>query len=164
MAFGPKDFWPWMYQEVSPRWRWCWVLTIVHFYVFDLTGFIVHFGIPAPLAGSPNYILFPFTLCSLALIEIDKGAGFVKSISWVGDITYSSYLLHFPLQIVFGLAVGYGVLNPVFYLSPLYLAVFFAILIPLSYITFVGFERPAQKMIRNAYRRRTGARKVSQGQ
>jgi peptidoglycan/LPS O-acetylase OafA/YrhL len=131
-----------------------WLLTVANFYVFNLSDFIRNFGLIGKIfiIGFPNYILLPFTVCSLALIEINRGQ-FLKSISWIGDITYSSYLLHFPLQLLFALAVSYGALNSNFYLNPLYLLVFFSILIPLSYITFIGFERPIQKMIRNRHER-----------
>lgn len=129
-----------------------WVLTIANFYVFDLCNFILEFGVIGKilLIGFPNYILFSFTVFSLALIEIDK-EGFSKSISWLGDITYSTYLLHFPLQLAFALAVSYGVLDSVFYLSPTYFVGFFSILIPFSYITFIWFERPMQNIIRNKW-------------
>lgn len=132
-----------------------WIITIVNFYAYNLSGYILHFGVIGKilLYGFPLYILFPFTLSALVLVEIDKGK-FLKSISWIGDITYSSYLLHFPIQLVFGLAVSYGVLNSTFYLNPIYLLVFFSILIPLSYVTFIGFERPMQNIIRNKYRYR----------
>jgi len=129
-----------------------WFLTIINFYAFNLSEFILKFGIIGKffLTGFPYAILFPFTVCGLALIGIDK-RNFCKSISWVGDITYSSYLLHFPLQLIFALAFSYGILYSDFYLNPIYLVIFFLILIPLSYITFIGFERPIQNMIRNHY-------------
>ncbi len=133
-----------------------WILTIVNFYVFDLRYCVAVFRIFDKLlmVVFPG-ILFAFTVCSLALIEIDGWVGFLKSTSWIGNITYSSYLLHFPIQLVFGLAVSYGVLNSAFYLSPVYFVVFFSILIPLSYITFIGFERPMQNIIRNKFKHRT---------
>ena len=104
------------------------------------------------LIGFPVYILFPLTICSLVLIEINKG-DFLKPISWIGNITYSSYLLHFPLQLVFVLGVSFGILNFDFYFNSSYLLVFFVLLISLSYITFIGFERPVQNFIRNKYKR-----------
>lgn len=129
-----------------------WSCVIINHYFFDLTNIILEFGIAGKifLIGFPNYILFPLTVCSLALLEIHNGQ-FLKPISWVGDITYSSYLLHFPLQLLFGIAVSYGILKFSFYMNPLYLLLYFMILIPLSYIVFLKFERPIQKMIRSQF-------------
>ncbi|MEM9150345.1 MAG: hypothetical protein AAGB19_07815, partial [Cyanobacteria bacterium P01_F01_bin.3] len=96
--------------------------------------------------------LFPSLIASLTLAEIDsspKIKQWLSEISWIGDITYSSYLLHFPLQMLCALAVSYGVLNADFYLSAIALIAFFTVLVPLSYATFIRFERPAQKLIRN---------------
>ncbi|KHD08030.1 hypothetical protein PN36_08110 [Candidatus Thiomargarita nelsonii] len=127
-----------------------WFCVMIDFYVFKLSNSILEAGMLGKifLSGFPPYLLFPFTVCSLALIEIDRGS-FLKQISWIGDITYSSYLLHFPLQLLFGLAVSFGILNFNFYLSSMYLTIYFMVLIPLSYITYIKFERPMQRIIRN---------------
>ena len=131
-----------------------WVLLIVNFYVFD---FGILFGSSDILAKAfPIYILFPATICSLTLAEIDSGPGVKKwlsQISWIGDITYSSYLLHFPMQLICALAVSYGLLQPDFYLSSTALIAFFVVLVPLSHWTFVGFERPVQQWIRYKLKR-----------
>lgn len=126
-----------------------WLLVIVSFHVHDLATPILEFGIIGKLLlkGFPSYVLFPLTIACLALLEIDRRIS-VKSISWIGDITYSSYLLHFPLQLVCMLAVAYGVLQPDFYRSPLSLALFFAVLVPASYLTYKKFEVPMQKLLR----------------
>lgn len=128
----------------------CWCIVIADFYVFDFSSSIVSLGLVGKiiLRGFSFYILFPLTICSLALAEIYNGALF-KPLSWIGDISYSSYLIHFPLQLVFALAVSYGLLSEVFYLSTVYLMLFFVILIPVSYFTFLKFERPAQRFLRN---------------
>jgi peptidoglycan/LPS O-acetylase OafA/YrhL len=127
-----------------------WSCVIINYYAFNLNNSILEFGMPGRifLLGFSTYILFPHTICSLALVEIDKGP-FLKSISWVGDISYSSYLLHFPLQLIFGLAVSVGILNSNFYLRPMYLVFYFLCLIAFSYIVFRKFERPMQRLIRN---------------
>ena len=96
-----------------------WLLTIANFYVFNLSDFIRNFGLIGKIfiIGFPNYILLPFTVCSLALIEINRGQ-FLKSISWIGDITYSSYLIaFFPLQLLFALAVSYGACEFLIFIS-----------------------------------------------
>ena len=127
----------------------CWAAVIVNYYVFDFASLILKFGATGKIliAGFPFFLLFPLTVCSLALIEIDKGP-WLRSISWVGEITYSVYLLHFPLQLAFGLAVSYGLLNADFYLNPLYFALYFVLLVTLSYGVFRTFELPMQSMIR----------------
>jgi peptidoglycan/LPS O-acetylase OafA/YrhL len=129
-----------------------WSLTIVNYYVLDLSALVLRLGLPGflLLRAFPGYMLFPATICSLALLEINRG-NILKSYSWIGDITYSSYLLHFPLQLIFALLVIFGLLKPDFYLAPLALIVFFFILIPVSYLTYRNFERPVQNSIRNRY-------------
>lgn len=54
----------------------------------------------------------------------------------------------YPLQLLFAIAVSCGILEQSFYLSSMYLIVFFLILILISYLTFHRFERPAQSFLR----------------
>lgn len=132
----------------------CWLCVLLDCYVLHLSQTLGESGLLGKLflKGFPRYLLFPLTVCSLALLEIERGP-FLRPFAWIGNITYSSYLLHFPLQLMVGLAVSFGLLNAHFYLSPIALFVFFAVLIPLSYLTFIGFERPMQTMIRRTSRR-----------
>jgi len=127
-----------------------WTVVIINYYIFSFTNIILEFGIGGKILiiGFSNYILFPITVCSLTIAEIDRGP-FLKPMSWIGDITYSSYLLHFPLQLLFGLAVSLGIINSNFHMNSLYLAIYFIILIPLSYIIFLKFEVPMQRILRN---------------
>lgn len=128
----------------------CWAAVIVNYYVFDFASLILKMGATGKILinGFPFFLLFPLTVCSLALIEIDKGP-FLRSISWVGEMTYSSYMLHFPLQLVFGLAVSYGMLHSDFYLSPWYFALYFILLVAISYVVFHKVELPMQRIIRS---------------
>lgn len=127
-----------------------WFAVILNFYVINIGSLVIGCGLAGKffLSIYCDYILFPFTICSIALIEIRRGS-FLEPISWIGDITYSSYLLHFPLQLAFALLVSYGAIQPDFYLSQFYFALFFMLLIPFSYLTYIKFERPLQKVIRN---------------
>jgi peptidoglycan/LPS O-acetylase OafA/YrhL len=79
-----------------------------------------------------------------------------RILSWLGDISYSSYLLHFPLQIMFVLPIilieGRYVGRPfgTTWMMPL----FFAVLIPLSLACYRLFEAPARRGIRSALLRK----------
>jgi peptidoglycan/LPS O-acetylase OafA/YrhL len=82
----------------------------------------------------------------LAVMQaIDVAAG--KRFCFLGDASYSIYLLHFPLQLciilgvaAFGISLNYN--DPVVFLS------FFALLLICSLITFHWFEKPLQHYIR----------------
>ena len=68
-------------------------------------------------------LLFPLTIVTLALWETRHGA-MARSLEFLGNISYSSYLLHFPLQLVFfGCALFFGVPGT-FFCTPLSLIVF----------------------------------------
>jgi peptidoglycan/LPS O-acetylase OafA/YrhL len=102
----------------------------------------------------PNYfvsgILFPVTLLTLALLETYKGR-LGSKIRFLGDISYSTYLLHFPLQLL--LILLFTVLHigrNIFY-SDIFFIVFFIVLIGLSYLSFHYFEKPVQQWIRSKW-------------
>ena len=125
-----------------------WILVVVnhHFYDFE-SALINHTSLGVFLVKVLTLTLSPLTVCSLTLFEIQY-PGFLKPVAWIGDITYSCYLLHFPLQLVFVLAASYGYLNNEFYLNPSYLILFFSLLIPFSYASYVRLERPLQKILK----------------
>jgi peptidoglycan/LPS O-acetylase OafA/YrhL len=103
--------------------------------------------------GLTFYLLLPGAIISLVLLEI---RGFVVSpkLAWVGDTTYATYLLHFPLQLVFILvAQRLGTADNLVYSKHAFL-LFMTILFAISVITYQYFERPAQRLIRN-YRHST---------
>jgi peptidoglycan/LPS O-acetylase OafA/YrhL len=65
-----------------------------------------------------------------------------------GNLTYSTYLIHFPLQLAVAIGcVVTGIILPV--QSPLFLIAYLATAIVAGRLLFVGFERPAQSLIRH---------------
>ena len=104
----------------------------------------------------PVIVLFPLTILALALIETRRGS-LGRRISFIGDISYSSYLIHFPLQIVFYVAVARYSADISIYYAPWFMGLFFAVLIAVSFASFRYFEMPAQRFIRqrNLASRRT---------
>lgn len=101
----------------------------------------------------PSSILFPMTLMSLALIETFRGTLGAR-LRFIGDITYSSYLLHFPLQLGFVLVLSrFNIGRDYFYSIPSFL-IYFLLLLILSFLSYNYFERPLQKYIRDRFLKR----------
>jgi peptidoglycan/LPS O-acetylase OafA/YrhL len=92
-------------------------------------------------------VLFPITILSLSLTETAKGS-FGKQISFLGDVSYSTYLLHFPLQILLFILISRFTSSRSIYYSPWFMICFFIILISISAISYRYFEMPLQKLLR----------------
>jgi peptidoglycan/LPS O-acetylase OafA/YrhL len=92
-------------------------------------------------------LLFPLTILALALVESRRGA-LGKRLSFIGDISYSSYLIHFPLQLAVATMVSRMSLGTALYYSPWFLGLFFFVLISICFCSYHCFEVPLQKAIR----------------
>jgi peptidoglycan/LPS O-acetylase OafA/YrhL len=92
-------------------------------------------------------VLFPVTMVSLAAIETVRG-NFVGPLAKLGDISYASYLLHFPLQLSLATIVTAAMIPPTIYNEIATLGLFFALLIAVSLVSYRWFERPIQNAIR----------------
>jgi peptidoglycan/LPS O-acetylase OafA/YrhL len=93
-------------------------------------------------------MLFSMTILFLAFLQniyIKLG----KRISVIGDLTYSTYLLHFPLQLIIIGFTQYFDYN--LYLGKIVFIIYFIILLLLSYVTYQYFELPAQKYVRQKF-------------
>ncbi|MCW3096578.1 MAG: putative O-acyltransferase, transrane [Chthonomonadaceae bacterium] len=95
-------------------------------------------------------VLFPLSILSLALLETLRGT-LGKRIAFVGELTYSSYLLHFPLQMMtMGIVLTFSIDRSLFY-SPVALFAFMGVLVLLSFACYRYFELPAQKSLRKRF-------------
>ncbi len=94
-----------------------------------------------------SFALFPMTILSLALIETKRGA-FGKRWSLVGDISYASYLLHFPLQLAIAIVMVPLAVNWELFYSPLTMALYFIVLVIGSLVSHYYFEVPTQTFLR----------------
>lgn len=94
-------------------------------------------------------LCFPATLALLAAAGL-HWPGLWRSTGWIGDISYSSYLLHFPLQIVFALVFDCMGFDRVVFYQPWVMLSFFMVLLPMSLACHRWVERPAQRWLRNS--------------
>jgi peptidoglycan/LPS O-acetylase OafA/YrhL len=102
----------------------------------------------APIDFALGILMFPGLIFLLAIIQ-DKSAALGRRFCVVGDITYSTYLLHFPIQIFLILCTKVGVISIDFY-QPAAWVLFMGLVIAASVPTYYLFERPIQRRIRVA--------------
>lgn len=100
-----------------------------------------------------RFYFCPFVLCAAALID-QRFNRVIYPLEWLGYISYSSYLLHFPMQLVlvtFLVTTG----TSVDFSSPITLVLFFAALIFCSLASFTYLEQPVMQDIRRMHERQT---------
>lgn len=87
------------------------------------------------------------TLALLAMIE-QRLPREPAALEAIGDITYSTYLLHIPMQMTFIFAMMAGLIPPRILLHPAAPAVYLLVVILAGHYCFRHFERPAQDFLR----------------
>jgi peptidoglycan/LPS O-acetylase OafA/YrhL len=93
-----------------------------------------------------DFGLAPLTVLALALREhVRPAAGWLGAL---GDISYATYLLQFPLQLALALLAARLALTPQFFMQGWVMLVFFAVLIALGFASYHLFERPLQARLR----------------
>lgn len=148
-----------------------WVLALINLYSDLLPRmldqiFSIHGTFVSGLKGTVGFlfreisrlyfeaILCPLTILTLALVEAHRGT-LGRRLAFLGDISYSTYLLHFPLQLGFALVVSAFAVPVGFFCSPWALFLFFFILITVSLCSYHFFERPCQSWLRSKLLART---------
>jgi peptidoglycan/LPS O-acetylase OafA/YrhL len=105
--------------------------------------------------GEGNYLfltLFDFGLCPLTVLALalreSAGRRTYAWLGFLGDISYSTYLIHFPLQLVLALIATRFALAPSDFMPVWVMLAFFAILIGLGALSYAYVEKPAQSWLR----------------
>ena len=94
-----------------------------------------------------SILIFPLSIVSLALIETKKGS-LGKKFALIGDISYSTYLIHFPMQLFLAsIAVIFNLDKSLFF-THWFMVLFFTVLFLVSLISHKLFEIPIQNYLR----------------
>jgi peptidoglycan/LPS O-acetylase OafA/YrhL len=105
------------------------------------------------------FILCPLTIAALALTEQLTPrpviARLFRRFSFLGDISYSTYLWHFPLQLACVVAAVHFGWTEMDLMNPLVLIAFFITLIAIGSASYYYFEQPVQYLLRRSVGRRT---------
>ena len=128
-----------------------WVAVLILYYTDAVDRLCVGLGVPqhAFLAGKLGTrlvicALFPATVFVFALSEVSLGLRW-RAGALLGDLSYSSYMIHFPLQLIFANLVAYEYLTAADIRSATSLGCFFVLLIPLSWVAHRYVEMPMQR-------------------
>jgi peptidoglycan/LPS O-acetylase OafA/YrhL len=100
--------------------------------------------------------IFGLALFALAVSESSArmSAGYGR-LRFVGDITYSTYLWHSPLQMLFLMGAGFGWWSLDIAFSSAFMLAYFLFVSLFAYGSFLCLERPAQSWIRRRLLART---------
>ena len=96
--------------------------------------------------------VIPLSVAALALSEAVLGARYERFV-YLGDISYSTYMIHFPLQLgcaLLALTFGFG---PAIFMHGWAMLAFYAVLIGLGSLSYFFYEKPAQAFIRDLPKR-----------
>jgi len=126
----------------------------------NVASLVIQFG--KPFAKWPQVTLFPSIILLLALVETNRGS-LGKKFAFLGDISYSSYLLHFPLQLFLMILILSLSIDQNVFLSSGMLVAFFSVLLPVSYASYHHFELPMQSFLRRQFGHRRAAGSVVAG-
>lgn len=102
------------------------------------------------------FTVVPASIIALALHEsvLNSGriGGLYRFLSRFGDISYATYMLHFPLQIVVALIVLHSGLGTSVFEHDLTLIAFYVVLIALGALVWRYFELPVQQCLRQFHK------------
>ncbi|HWI85850.1 MAG TPA: acyltransferase [Sphingomonas sp.] len=137
-----------IYQAWPKRAVWLLLtLSLAAFVLFNLA--VWRFDARAHLPLTALFLpIFGSAITAAAASEHLFLANAYRRLQFVGDITYSTYLLHMPLQILFLFGVGLGFWQQQIVFSATFFLLYLAVVCILGFLSFHTIERPAQRWIR----------------
>jgi peptidoglycan/LPS O-acetylase OafA/YrhL len=92
--------------------------------------------------------MFCFLLMAALVGDTKAARPLIRKFTFLGNATYSSYLIHFPIQIAIVLAVDAAAVDRSLFFNPLALVLYLALVITLALAVHRWFEVPAQALLR----------------
>lgn len=102
-------------------------------------------------------LLFPMVIFMQAALERKLRIAAVLRhpiVAWMGNLSYSLYLWHYPLMIALAVGAAYAGASPFLFYSPIVFCLYLIALTLLSHLSYYRFERPMMHAIRDRFRRR----------
>jgi len=134
------------YRKVSEQ-LWLWQLGATLAAVAAIIACARHFSATHDVDFALNFEV-PVVIFILALHSKLLGRRPAAVADTLGNLTYASYLIHFPLQIAFMLAAGLLGIKGGFAASPAFLLGYLLGVFALSWLVYTRFELPAQNALR----------------
>lgn len=123
----------------------------------EIVGWCVATAIPVSIWAfglQPAIVVWAFLLAYTPILLFCLSGRMTLPTPWqrvleaAGNMTYSSYLLHFPVQLL--VALGFSIVRyPIPFHDDLFFASFVGATLLASYLTYRYFEAPAQALIRS---------------
>jgi len=104
-------------------------------------------------ANAGFLLLFDLLLCPLTVLALamrERG-GKRPWLGFLGDISYATYLIHFPMQLALALIAGTLDWEPQVFMQAWVLGAFYVVLIGLGALSYNFFERPMQHWLRGLH-------------
>jgi peptidoglycan/LPS O-acetylase OafA/YrhL len=118
---------------------------------FQAARFVIGYEYPIFLMAF-IFVVVPLSLATLALHEELFGGQWAR-FTLLGDISYSTYMIHFPMQLALALlAVHFGWM-PASFMHWYVMLAFYVVLIGLGALSYTFLERPAQALLRGKTRK-----------
>ena len=108
----------------------------------------------SPLVGGDEtnagfLIVFDVVLCPLTVLALAmRGGQAHPALGFLGDISYATYMIHFPMQLGLALIADRLGWAPAVFMQGWVMAAFYAVLIGLGALSYNLFEKPLQSRLR----------------
>ncbi len=125
--------------------------TLISMLPFQAARFAIGYEYPILLMAF-IFVVVPLSLAALALRE-ELFGGAWERFTLLGDISYSTYLIHFSMQLTLALLALHFRWSPADFMHGWAMVLFYVVLISLGWASYTYFERPAQAFIRGKMQR-----------